>query len=294
MTDPEIPETRNLETFDTEKLDTEKFDTEKFDTEKFDIESFDTGALLDLAVRVALASGAELLARYGHVEGLDTKSSVTDPVTDADRAAEALMTKMLLAERPDDGLIGEEGADRRTTSGLTWVIDPLDGTVNYLYELDNFTVSIAAEDDRGPLVGVVYEPVTRRVYSAIRGAGAHQDGRRLRANDPVALEKAMVATGFSYSAERRAAQGAVVARLLPQIRDIRRIGSAALDLCSVAAGRIDAFYEEGVQHWDVAAGGLIAVEAGAVMTPASFTGIATGWLVAGPALHAALTTALTG
>jgi len=248
--------------------------------------------LLDLAVRVARAAGAELMSRYGRVEGLDTKSSATDPVSDADRASEALMVDMLLAQRPDDGLIGEEGASRSSRSGITWVIDPLDGTVNFLYELDNFSVSIAAEDADGGLVGAVFDPVMNRMYTAMRGDGAFLDGRKLRVNEPVTLEKAMLATGFGYSAERRAVQGEIIARLLPQIRDIRRFGSAALNLCEVAAGRLDAYYEEGVQHWDVAAGGLIAVESGAVMTTSSLTGASTGWLVGGPSLHAALSSAL--
>jgi myo-inositol-1(or 4)-monophosphatase len=252
----------------------------------------DTAALLDLAVRVARAAGAELLSRYGRIEGLDTKSSATDPVSDADRASEALMVQMLLAERPDDGLIGEEGASRPSASGLTWVIDPLDGTVNYLYGLDNFSVSIAAEDSSGGLVGAVYDPVVNRMYTAVRGGGAFLDGRRLGVNEPVALDRALLATGFGYTAERRGAQAAIIARLLPCIRDIRRMGSAALNLCEVAAGHLDAYWEEGVQHWDVAAGRLIAVEAGALMTTTSLTGAPTGWLIAGPGLHAALVEAL--
>ncbi|MET3804488.1 myo-inositol-1(or 4)-monophosphatase [Nakamurella sp. UYEF19] len=254
----------------------------------------DTAALLDLAMRAARAAGAELLRRYGNVEGLDTKSSATDPVSDADRASEVLIVRMLLDERPDDGLIGEEGASRPSGSGITWVIDPLDGTVNYLYELDNFSVSIAAEDLDGGLVGAVYDPVMDRMYTAVRGGGAFVDGRPLLVNEPVSLDRALLATGFGYGAERRAAQGAIIGRLLPQIRDIRRVGSAALNLCEVAGGRLDAFWEEGVQHWDVAAGGLIAVEAGALMTTSSLTDAPTGWLVAGPSLHAALTTALAG
>lgn len=254
----------------------------------------DTAVLLDLAVTVATAAGAELMSRYGRVEGLDTKSSATDPVSDADRASEAMIVDMLLAQRPADGMIGEEGASRASGSGVTWVIDPLDGTVNYLYELDNFSVSIAAEDSTGGLVGVVFDPVGGRTYTAVRGGGALLDGRPLRVNEPVALDRALIATGFGYTPQRRAAQGAVIARLLPQIRDIRRFGSAALNLCEVAAGRLDAYWEEGVQHWDVAAGGLVAVEAGALMTTSALTGAPTGWLVAGPSLHQELTLALGG
>lgn len=254
----------------------------------------DTSALLDLAIRGAHAAGAELMSRYGDIQGLDTKTSATDPVSDADRAAESILVGLITEERPDDGLLGEEGAARESRSGLRWVIDPLDGTVNYLYELDNFAVSIAVEDADGPLVGVVHNPVNGRTYRAIRGAGAAVDGRPLRVNDPVPLERALVATGFGYSAERRRTQGALVAALLPQIRDIRRIGSAALDLCAVAAGAVDGYFEEGVQAWDVAAGGLIAREAGASYAVVTPTGVATGCLAAGPALFRELKAVLDG
>jgi len=254
----------------------------------------DPEVLLELATRAARAAGAELMSRYGTVEGLETKSSDTDPVSDADKAAEALIVSMLLAERPDDGLIGEEGASRVSGSGITWVIDPLDGTVNYLYELDNFSVSIAAEDEKGGLVGVVFAPVTDRLYTAVRGGGAFLNGRQLQVNEPVALNKALLATGFGYSPERRAAQVRVLSQLLPQIRDIRRLGSAALDLCQLAAGGLDAYWEEGVQHWDVAAGTVIVTEAGGLVTPSSATGAPTGWLAAGPSLHASMVQALAG
>lgn len=248
----------------------------------------DPQALLALALRGAAAAGAELRARYGSIEGLGTKSTVTDPVTDADRAAEALLLRLIDEERPDDGFLGEEGSTRTSRSGIRWVIDPLDGTVNYLYGLDNYAVSIAAEDRDGPVVGVVHDPSAGRTYSAIRGGGAYLDEIPLIVNDPVPLGQALLGTGFGYSAQRRADQGRIVAALLPQIRDIRRIGSAALDLCAVAAGALDAFFEEGLQAWDVAAGGLIAQEAGAVLTSLTPTGAPTGYLVAGPALHAEL------
>ena len=253
----------------------------------------DPAALLDLAVRAARAAGQELLGRYGDVQGLATKSSATDPVTDADRASERLLTEMITAERPQDGLLGEEGAARPSDSGLIWVVDPLDGTVNYLYELGNWAVSVAVEDRDGAVVGVVHDPVAPRTFTAVRGGGARLDGGTLRVNDPVPMHRALVGTGFGYLPERRATQGALVARLLPQIRDIRRYGSAALDLCAVAAGHLDAYFEEGVQRWDVAAGGLVAREAGAVMTPCTPTGIPTGWLVAGATLHPELEQALT-
>ncbi len=248
----------------------------------------DLSALLDLATRGAHAAGAELLARYGSIQGLDTKTSATDPVSDADRAAEALLVELITGERPDDGLLGEEGAARPSSSGLRWVIDPLDGTVNYLYQLDNFSVSIAVEDADGALAGVVYNPTIDRTFWATRGGGAFANGRRLQVNNPVPMDRALLATGFGYSPERRAAQGAVIAGLLPRVRDIRRIGSAALDLCAVAAGAVDGYFEEGVKAWDVAAGALIATEAGAVVSSVTPTGDATGCLAAGPALHAEL------
>jgi myo-inositol-1(or 4)-monophosphatase len=150
--------------------------------------------------------------------------------------------------------------------------------------LDNFSVSIAAEDSEGALVGVVYNPTNRKAYHAIRGAGAAVDGRPLRANNPVPLDRALIATGFGYSAERRRTQGALIAELLPKVRDVRRIGSAALDLCAVAAGAVDGYFEEGVKPWDVAAGALIASEAGAKYADFTPTGAESGCLAAGPAL----------
>ncbi len=248
----------------------------------------DPEVLLDLAIRGARAAGAELMARYGHIQGLETKTSATDPVSDADRAAERILVDLISGERPDDGMLGEEGAARESSSGLRWVIDPLDGTVNYLYQLDNFSVSVAVEDTQGALVGVVFNPTSRRLYRAIRGFGAAVDGRALHVNDPVPMRRALIATGFGYDAERRRAQAGVIGALLPKVRDIRRIGSAALDLCAVAAGAVDGYFEEGVQAWDVAAGGLIAREAGASYAVVTPTGAETGCLAAGPALFAEL------
>ncbi len=252
----------------------------------------DPARLLDLAIRGARAAGRELMSRYGRVEGLTAKSSPTDPVTDADRSAESMLVKLIGQERPDDGLLAEEGSERESTTGIRWVIDPLDGTVNYLYELDNFAVSIAAEDEEGPLVGVVHNPITKRTYHAIRGVGASVDGRPLRVKDPVPMSRALVATGFGYDQEYRRRQGAMIAQLLPRVRDIRRIGSASLDLCAVAAGSVDAYFEEGVKAWDIAAGGLIAQEAGAQAVRTSPIAGQPGLLVAGPALFDELAQAL--
>lgn len=243
-------------------------------------------ALLELAVRAARAAGAELMTRYGHVQGLDSKSSSTDPVSDADRAAESLLVAMIDESRPDDGLLGEEGASRPSRSGITWVVDPLDGTVNYLYELDTFSVSVAAVDaTEGTVVGVVYEPVRDVIYTAARGRGAYRNGVALHVNDAVPAARALLGTGFGYDPERRRVQGALIAAMLPEVRDIRRIGSAALDLCYVASGAMDAYYEEGTNPWDVAAGGLVVTEAGGVFTECTPLGVPSGKLAAAPGLH---------
>lgn len=252
----------------------------------------DPARLLDLAMRGARAAGRELMNRWGKVEGLTAKSSATDPVTDADRCAESTLVKLITSERPDDGLLGEEGAERESTTGIRWVIDPLDGTVNYLYGLDSFAVSIAAEDADGPIVGVVHNPLSKRTFHAIRGVGASVDGRPLKVRDPVPMGHALVATGFGYDPEYRRRQGALIAALLPRIRDIRRIGSASLDLCAVASGSVDAYFEEGVKAWDVAAGGLIAQEAGAMALRTPPIAGQPGLLMAGRALFDELAEAL--
>lgn len=226
-------------------------------------------AIRDLALSAA-QEAADLLvrARRGTVTVAATKSSDTDVVTELDRASEAALVRRISAARPADGLLGEEGSDREGSSGLRWVLDPLDGTVNYLYGLGSWAVSVAAQDEQGTLVGVVAVPTLGETYVAVRGRGAHLVGGdgvrvRLRANDPVPLERALVGTGFGYRRELREHQAAVVARLLPEIRDIRRAGACATDLCHLGAGGLDGFYEVGPQLWDHAAGGLVAQEAGA-------------------------------
>jgi myo-inositol-1(or 4)-monophosphatase len=225
--------------------------------------------LLDIALEAATAAGA-LLASAERPQVLSTKSSPTDVVTQMDRAAEALITRTIRAARPDDAFLAEEsGAAGEGASGVRWVIDPLDGTVNYLYGLPDWAVSIAAEVDGTVVAGVVEVPTRGETFSAVRGRGAWLDsagGRReLRCGPGPELSQALVATGFGYRAERRRVQGEVVAALLPRIRDIRRAGSAAVDLCNVAAGRVDGYYERGLNPWDYAAGGLVAEEAGAVV-----------------------------
>jgi myo-inositol-1(or 4)-monophosphatase len=218
---------------------------------------------LDLAERTARAAGEVLISYYGRPpEGLGSKSSETDPVSDADREAERTVRELLGAERPDDGLLAEEGSRSSSASGRRWIVDPLDGTVNFLYGIPAWAVSVALEDADGVAVGVVHSPVHRETFSAVRGEGARLNGRVLQARQRRELEYAMVATGFSYDAERRAEQAEVIRRLLPRARDIRRAGAAALDLAWVAAGRLDAFYERGLHAWDCAAGGLLVREAG--------------------------------
>jgi myo-inositol-1(or 4)-monophosphatase len=202
---------------------------------------------------------------YGRVpEGLASKTSVTDPVSDADREAERVIRELLEAERPDDGLLGEEGSHSRSASGRTWIVDPLDGTVNFLYGLRAWGVSIALEDEEGLAVGVVFNPVSGECFAAERGDGATMSGRPIHVTECRSLERAMVATGFSYESARRAEQAELLVQLLPRIRDIRRAGGASLDLAYLAAGRVDGYYERGVQIWDVAAGLLQVREAGGV------------------------------
>ncbi|HEX4759474.1 MAG TPA: inositol monophosphatase family protein [Thermoleophilaceae bacterium] len=238
---------------------------------------------LALAERAARAAGGVLLERYGGpVEGLDVKSSATDPVSDADREAERTIRELLEAERPYDGLLGEEGSREASDSGRRWVIDPLDGTVNYLYGIPQWCVSIALEDADGALAGVVFDPLQDELFSAERGSGAGLNGKQVSVSGVSELSGALVGTGFSYEAEHRAEQAAVVGRLLPLVRDIRRAGSAALDLCWVATGRLDGFYERGVKPWDWRAGGLLVEEAGGEVR--ELPGEPFGVVAAGPGL----------
>jgi myo-inositol-1(or 4)-monophosphatase len=219
--------------------------------------------LLDLALEAAGRAGA--LARDGRPANLGvaaTKSSAIDVVTEMDIACEKLITGYLAEARPDDGLLGEEGTGTEGTSGVRWIIDPIDGTVNYLYGNPAWAVSIAAQLDGETVVGVVEVPERGETFRAVRGRGAHLGERRLAPRPAPVLEQALIATGFGYVAERRAAQAEVVRSLLPQVRDIRRGGSAAIDLCDTACGRLDGFYERGLNPWDFAAGELIAREAG--------------------------------
>ena len=206
----------------------------------------------------------------GRVDVAATKSSPTDDVTEIDHASEELIRTRILTSRPDDGFVGEEGHDVRGTSGVEWVVDPIDGTVNFVYGIPAYAVSIAAAIDGMVMAGYVVNVVSGEEWAAVRGEGAWQldDDRRRRliAPDPPVLAHALVGTGFHYVPEIRAKQAAAVARLLPQVRDIRRTGSAALNLCELAAGRLDVFVEQGLKPWDLAAGGLVATEAGLVVS----------------------------
>ena len=242
----------------------------------------DAEALLRIAVAAATEAGGLLASWRGdeRPEIVQTKSSPTDVVTEMDRRSEALITSRIRTHRPGDTVLGEEGGqtaggpagdgdDGGRPGKVRWIVDPLDGTVNYLYGLRDWAVSIAAEVDGSVVAGVVEVPRHGETFTAVTGQGAwlHRGDAKLelRCSSGVPLDRALVGTGFGYDPGRRLVQGEVVAALLPCIRDIRRGGSASVDLCSVAAGRLDAFYERGLNYWDFAAGGLIAREAGALV-----------------------------
>jgi myo-inositol-1(or 4)-monophosphatase len=229
------------------------------------------GLARSTAEEAAVLVGA---GRSTAADQVDTKSSPVDVVTAVDTASEELIVRRLLEARPDDGVLGEEGASREGTSGVRWVVDPIDGTVNFLYGVPAYAVSIAAEVDGRTEAGVVLNVATGELFTAVRGQGAWLTApgaaaSRLTGSAPADLDHTMVATGFGYDVEQRRRQGAVVAELLPRVRDIRRFGCASLDLCAVAAGRVDAYYELDLKPWDHAAGALVAAEAGLVVTGTS-------------------------
>jgi myo-inositol-1(or 4)-monophosphatase len=202
------------------------------------------------------------------------KSSRTDLVTEADHASERLIVSRLASERPGDAILAEESGSSAGTSGLTWVVDPLDGTINFVYGFPVFGVSIACRSASTTLLGVVRDPVRGETFTATQGGGAFRDGVLLRLGPGPSLDEALVGTGFSYMSDRRKAQGHLVAKVLPKVRDIRRAGAAAIDLCWVAAGRLDGFYETGLAPWDLAAGSLLVTEAGG--TVEEVTGLLAG------------------
>jgi len=222
--------------------------------------------LLDLATTTAERAAALIVEGLSRARTMvDTKTTGTDMVTEMDRASEELILSSLLEARPHDAVLGEEGTDRTGTSGVRWIIDPIDGTTNYLYGHAGFAVSIAAEVNGVIEVGVVHDPLHAEVFTAVRGRGAQRNGERVHASSESDLARALVATGFSYEPERRRRQAAVLHEVLPMVRDLRRMGAASVDLCSVACGRVDAYFERGLQPWDHAAGALIATEAGALV-----------------------------
>jgi myo-inositol-1(or 4)-monophosphatase len=224
--------------------------------------------LLQVAVDVA-AEAAELVRRERR-KGVDvagTKSSPIDVVTEADKATERLIFDRLSAARPDDGFLGEEGASSESTSGVVWVVDPIDGTVNFLYDIPQYAVSVAATVDGRSVAGVVVDVAGGETFTATLGGGARRGDVPLDLTGVMTepLSKRLVGTGFNYVREVKVRQAEAVARMLHEVRDIRRMGSAALDLCAVAAGRLDGYVEEGLNAWDMAAGGLVATEAGALL-----------------------------
>jgi myo-inositol-1(or 4)-monophosphatase len=226
------------------------------------VQKLDEQELLAVAERAARSAASELISRFGSsARGVQTKSTPTDLVSDADLAAESAVREVLMRLRPGDAILAEEGGE--TGEGeLRWLVDPLDGTVNFLFGIPAFAVSVACEDGSGTIAGVVLDPVRDECFAATRSGDSTLNGVRIAGSDRTELATAMVATGFGYDADVRARQAAVVAGVLPRVRDIRRFGSAALDLAWCACGRWDAYYERGVQAWDVAAGALIAARAG--------------------------------
>ena len=248
------------------------------------------GELLELAKKVGREAGALLMDRPPAFE-IESKSTAIDIATQMDKKAEKFIMESLLSARPDDGIIGEEGANVVSKSGITWVIDPLDGTVNYFYGLPGWNVSIAARDERGSVVGVVTAPTINSTWWATRGGGAFYNGHPITCNEPIALDRALIATGFQYDLAHRISQLNDLTKLVPVARDVRRNGAAAVDLCHVAMGALDEYYEDGLKDWDWAAGGLVVTEAGA--TFAQFgTGPMQTTLAAGPTLHQELVTLL--
>ncbi|PWJ49283.1 myo-inositol-1(or 4)-monophosphatase [Quadrisphaera granulorum] len=262
----------------------------------------EVAALADLAERAARAAGELVRAgRAEHGTVTATKSSRTDVVTDMDTAAERLIRSMLEAERPQDAVLGEEGGATGGTSGLTWVLDPIDGTVNYVYGIPAYAVSVAvvagppSPPAWQPVAGCVHNPETGETWTAALGAGSRLNGEALPGPQRPPLAEALVGTGFGYTAQRRAEQAAVVAHLLPRVRDLRRIGSAALDLCAVASGRLDVYYERGLNPWDVAAGWLVASECGVALVGLDGAGASSEMLVAAaPGLAEEVAAAIAG
>ena len=247
------------------------------------------GELLELAISIGKSAGELLMQRPTDFE-LSVKTSAIDFATQMDKASEKLIVSKILAVRPDDGIIGEEGSSVSSKSGITWVIDPLDGTVNYLYNIPGWNVCIAAKDAEGFQIGVVCAPSINGLWWAAKGKGAFYNGKQIHCNDPVNLDRALLATGFSYDVNKRVEQVELASKLVPKVRDLRRLGAAGVDLSYVAMGVLDGFYEYGLNEWDWGAGGLIATEAGALVTGRNGGPVGKEMTIAaGPTLHAQLT-----
>jgi myo-inositol-1(or 4)-monophosphatase len=247
--------------------------------------------LLALAERAARAAGDFLAERFrGPAAGISSKSTPTDLVSDADRDSEALIVQTITKERPDDGFITEESADIDSRSGVRWVIDPLDATVNFLFRIPWWCVSVAVENDSGTIAGAIYNPNVDEMFTAARGGGAFLNGSPVSVSTNDRLDRALIGTGFSYLDLARADQASIVARVLPRVRDVRRMGSAALDLAALACGRLDGYYEAPLERWDRAAGLLMVTEAGGVVTHLPGPqGLTDGVIASGSALHEDLT-----
>ena len=247
------------------------------------------GALLAVATEAARGAGAVLLDRYraGARGVVRTKSSGSDLASDADLAAEASIRRLLDRARPGDAVLGEEGggAGAAAPGGVRWIVDPLDGTTNFLHGVPEWSVSVACEDATGPLAGVVFDPLRDELHAAAYDGPLLLDGAPAAARAPRALSEALVATGFSYDAAERGRQGELLAALLPHVRDVRRLGSAALDLAWTACGRYDVYVERGIESWDIAAGTLLAERAGLEVRPLDpRPGLPSGIAVAAPPL----------
>lgn len=242
----------------------------------------DIDELAALAAKVTREVGIEVGRRRAAGFSWTTKSTSTDVVTEIDTWAESTVVERIESQRPDDGFLGEEGTERTGSTGVVWVIDPVDGTTNLLYGLPGFSVSIGVEIDGEPVAGAVFDPIRDELFAASLGAGATRNGEPIAPTGLEDLSSALVATGFSYSATDRSAQAQALVGILPAVRDIRRNGGAALDFCAVACGRVDAYFERGIKPWDGAAGRVIASEAGATVDMGDLT------IVAGPALFSEL------
>jgi myo-inositol-1(or 4)-monophosphatase len=247
--------------------------------------------LIELAVSLVRDAGALLLERFegGRERALTSKSTPTDLVSEADLASERLIRERLAQVRPADGFLGEEGGGQEGTSGLTWIVDPLDGTVNFLFSIPQWCVSVAVADERGSLAGAIYDSCRDELFIATRDGVPLLNDSPIAPSERVDLASAMVATGLAYDASVRAAQAEVLTRVIPRVRDIRRFGSAALDLAWTAAGRYDAYFERTVKPWDIAAGTLVCERAGlTVLELPEREGLPLGVLAAVPALAGSL------